>query len=220
MKQLGFAFDQGRCIGCRTCQLACKDYKNTQTHVNYRRVYEYEGGDWQQDENGVVKAQIFAAYASIACNHCDNPACMRVCPVKAIEKHPKSGIVEIDTEKCIGCGACAVGCPYDAPQKIGDSGKYNKCNLCRERLEEGLKPACVEACPSRALHFGDISALREKFGAEAGLAPLPNPDLTKPNITIIACKESRPYNTGGITVKLPHSPDKAVIAVVSPTEDA
>ncbi len=215
MKQLGFAFDQGRCIGCRTCQLACKDYKDTEIKVNFRRVYEYEGGDWQRNEDGVVKAQIFAAYASVSCNHCDNPACMRVCPVKAIEKHFETGIVEIDVEKCIGCGSCAVGCPYGAPQKIEGAEKYDKCNLCRERLEVGAKPICVEACPTRALGFGEIATLKETYGDEAGVAPLPNPELTKPNLTIVPCKETRPYNEKGIRITAPHL-ERDVIDVVSP----
>ncbi len=215
MKQLGFAFDQGRCIGCRTCQLACKDYKDTQIKVNYRRVYEYEGGDWQQDENGVVKAQIFAAYASISCNHCDNPACLRVCPVKAIVKDAKTGIVEIDAEKCIGCGSCAIGCPYDAPQKIEATGKYDKCNLCRERLVENMQPICVEACPTRALRVDDILVLRADYGAKADVAPLPDPKLTEPNLTVITCKETRPYNEKGLRVTAPHL-ERPVIGVVSP----
>ncbi len=215
MKQLGFAFDQSRCIGCRTCQLACKDYKDTQVKVNFRRVYEYEGGDWQQDENGVVRAQIFAAYASISCNHCDNPACMRVCPVSAIEKHPETGIVEIDPEKCIGCGSCAIGCPYGAPQKVEATNKFDKCNLCRERLEEGQKPICVEACPTRALDFGEIASLRSAYGDEAAVAPLPNPEFTQPNLTVIPSKETRPYNEKGIRITAPHK-DRDIIKIVSP----
>lgn len=216
MKQLGFAFDQGRCIGCRTCQMACKDYKDTEIGTNFRRVYEYEGGDWKKDSNGVVRAEIFAAYASISCNHCDNPACIRVCPVGAITKFEDTGIVEIDTEKCTGCDACAMACPYEAPQKIASSGKYDKCNLCRERLEADMQPICVQSCPTRALHFGEIATLRQEFGDKADVAPLVNPNMTKPNLTVIPCKETRQFDDSSVRVTAPN-PKLGVIAVVQPS---
>ncbi len=217
MKQLGFAFDQGRCIGCRTCQLSCKDYKDAKIGVNFRRVYEYEGGNWQQDKNGVVRAEIFAAYVSMACNHCDNPACMRVCPTKAIIKHEDTGIVEILQDQCIGCDSCAQVCPYGAPQHVLGTEKYDKCNLCKERLEVGKQPICVESCPSRALKFGEIDTLRNEHGDMAGVAPFIDPNFTKPNFTVIPCKETRPFDDKNIRVTAPSS-ELAVIDVVKPTE--
>lgn len=77
--QYGFFIDSSRCTGCKTCELACKDYKDLTPDVSFRRIYEYAGGDWQED-NGVWRQNVFAYYLSIACNHCEDPACTKVCP--------------------------------------------------------------------------------------------------------------------------------------------
>ena len=83
--QYGFFIDSARCTGCKTCELACKDYKNLTPDVSFRRIYEYAGGDWQED-NGVWNQNVFAYYLSIACNHCEDPACTKVCPSGAMHK--------------------------------------------------------------------------------------------------------------------------------------
>lgn len=83
--QYGFFIDSARCTGCKTCELACKDYKNLTPEVSFRRIYEYAGGDWQED-NGVWQQNVFAYYLSIACNHCEDPACTKVCPSGAMHK--------------------------------------------------------------------------------------------------------------------------------------
>ncbi len=82
--QYGFFIDSARCTGCKTCELACKDYKNLTPEVSFRRIYEYAGGDWQED-NGVWQQNVFAYYLSIACNHCEDPACTKVCPSGAMQ---------------------------------------------------------------------------------------------------------------------------------------
>ncbi len=205
MKQFGFAFDQNKCIGCRTCQMACKDYKDTPIKVNFRRVFEYEGGDWQEHEDGTYSANIYSGYVSMACNHCSDPACLKVCPAKAISKSAENGIVEIDSNKCIACKSCAMVCPYGVPQFNEEKNYMSKCNACRERLEKDMKPICVEACPTRALHYGDIGELREKFGDLADVAPLADPKITKPNITVIASKETRNRNEKGLKVTAPNA---------------
>lgn len=83
--QYGFFIDSSRCTGCKTCELACKDYKDLTPDVSFRRIYEYAGGDWQED-NGVWHQNVFAYYLSIACNHCEDPACTKVCPSGAMHK--------------------------------------------------------------------------------------------------------------------------------------
>ncbi|SIR71836.1 anaerobic dimethyl sulfoxide reductase subunit B (DMSO reductase iron-sulfur subunit), partial [Enterobacter kobei] len=77
--QYGFYIDSSRCTGCKTCELACKDYKDLTPDVSFRRIYEYAGGDWQED-NGVWQQNVFAYYLSIACNHCEDPACTKSAP--------------------------------------------------------------------------------------------------------------------------------------------
>ncbi len=90
--QYGFFIDSARCTGCKTCELACKDYKNLTPEVSFRRIYEYAGGDWQED-NGVWNQNVFAYYLSIACNHCEDPACTKVCPSGAMHKREDGFVV-------------------------------------------------------------------------------------------------------------------------------
>ena len=112
--QYGFFIDSSRCTGCKTCELACKDYKDLTPDVSFRRIYEYAGGDWQED-NGVWHQNVFAYYLSIACNHCEDPACTKVCPSGAMHKRD-DGFVVVDEDVCIGCRYCHMACPYGAPQ--------------------------------------------------------------------------------------------------------
>ena len=99
--QYGFFIDSSRCTGCKTCELACKDFKDLGPEVSFRRIYEYAGGDWQED-NGVWHQNVFAYYLSISCNHCDDPACTKVCPSGAMHKR-EDGFVVVDEDVCIGC---------------------------------------------------------------------------------------------------------------------
>ena len=160
--QYGFFIDSARCTGCKTCELACKDYKNLTPEVSFRRIYEYAGGDWQED-NGVWQQNVFAYYLSIACNHCEDPACTKVCPSGAMHKRD-DGFVVVNEAVCIGCRYCHMACPYGAPQYNADKGHMTKCDGCHERVAEGKKPICVESCPLRALDFGPIAELRAKHG--------------------------------------------------------
>lgn len=100
--QYGFFIDSSRCTGCKTCELACKDYKDLTPDVSFRRIYEYAGGDWQED-NGVWHQNVFAYYLSIACNHCEDPACTKVCPSGAMHKR-EDGFVVVDEDVCPGAG--------------------------------------------------------------------------------------------------------------------
>lgn len=184
MAQYGFHYDGTRCTGCKTCMLACKDYHNLPSDVAFRQVYEYGNGEWEKDAAGAWSCTTQVYYLSEACNHCDSPACFAACSQGAIVKDEDTGLVYIDEEKCVNCGACAEACPYGIPKADAEKGVYVKCDGCKDRVAQGKKPICVEACPLRALDFGDIEQLRSDFGDVAAIAPLPDSSATRPNIVI------------------------------------
>lgn len=190
-KQYGFYIDSAKCTGCKTCQLACKDYKDLPADVNFRRVYEYAGGAWQASGD-TWNQDVFAYYLSIACNHCADPACTRVCPTGAMHKRAEDGLVAVNENICIGCKSCRMACPYNAPQYDARKGHMTKCNGCAERVAVGKKPVCVESCPLRALDFGPIDELRARHGTLSAVAPLPDARYTRPSIVIHPNPHARP----------------------------
>ncbi|MEZ8017517.1 DMSO/selenate family reductase complex B subunit [Vibrio splendidus] len=191
MIQYGFHVDTSKCTGCKTCQVSCKDRKDLPVGVNWRRVYEYAGGDWVLGSDGTYTNDVFAYYMSIACNHCNNPACVKACPTGAMHKRPQDGLVAVNEDVCVGCRYCEMACPYGAPQYDPAKKNMTKCDGCYDRLEQGLKPVCVESCPLRAIEFGPMPELIEKYGSRADIAPLPDPRLTSPNLIITTCKTSK-----------------------------
>ena len=192
--KLGFYFNATVCTGCKACQVACKDKSDLPVGVNWRRVAEYTGGEWVTNPDGTVEQNVFAYYTSIACNHCTNPICVEVCPTQAMHQR-EDGIVMVDESKCIGCRYCEWACPYAAPQFNEEVGVMTKCNFCYDYLDEGKSPACVAACPSRALFFGDIDELRAEHGELAEIAPLPPADITEPNLVIEPHHNAKPIGS-------------------------
>jgi anaerobic dimethyl sulfoxide reductase subunit B (iron-sulfur subunit) len=204
MAQYGFYFDCTRCTGCKTCELACKDYKDLDTEILFRKIYDYEGGEWTQGDNDTWTTSTFVYHVSEACNHCVMPACLAVCPVDAIVKDGDNGLVAIDAELCIGCGSCVTACPYAVPKMDAEAQQARKCDGCFDRLAEDKQPICVEACPLRALEFGDIEALRSKYGDLAQVPPLADPDQTAPSLVIKSCPavEGPALSTGFVANEL------------------
>ena len=190
MTQYGFFFDSTRCTGCRTCEMACKDYNDTTTEFNYRKVYDYEGGEWTTNEDGSCTCSAFVYHVSLGCQHCDDPACTHVCPTGAMHKDPETGLVSVDADKCIGCGYCHMACPYNVPEVDRSQGHSVKCDGCADRVAAGKNPMCVDACPLRALDFGPVEEI-SKLGERASIAPLPDPSLTNPNLYVKACKDAQ-----------------------------
>lgn len=189
MTQYGFFFDATRCTGCKTCEFACKDYKDLSADFAYRRVFEITGGATDRDEAGCVSTTCFSYNVSMACNHCTNPACVNECPTGAMHKDADSGLVSVDTEVCIGCGTCATACPYGVPKVDEEQGVSVKCDGCAARLAAGEKPVCVLACPARALDFGPIDELAA-LGEQAAIMPFCDPTLTDPNVIVKACPDA------------------------------
>lgn len=172
MTRFGLAINTGRCIGCHTCANACKMQNNVPMGMLWNRVLT-EGCDRFDSAEGVYP-HLTRTYLPLACQHCENPACERVCPTGATYKDDK-GRVEIDYDKCIGCRMCMAACPYNArnfnwqtPVRVtganyGDAevpvrpkGVAEKCTLCRERTDRGEEPMCVVCCPAHARIFGDL----------------------------------------------------------------
>ncbi len=108
------------------------------------------------------------AFITMSCNHCDDPQCLKVCPADTYTKRA-DGIVIQDHDKCIGCQMCIMACPYNAPVYDPVEGKTSKCNMCADRIDEGLKPRCVESCPTGAIEFGEIEDLRQKTYHKLGI---------------------------------------------------
>ena len=104
MSQYAFHFDGTRCTGCKTCEFACKDFRDLQVGFAYRKVYEVTYGETTKDSNGCFATSCTSYPLSLACNHCDDPACTHVCPTGAMHKDAETGLVSVDAEKCVGCG--------------------------------------------------------------------------------------------------------------------
>ena len=184
MKRLAFYFDSASCSGCKTCQVACKDKNNLPVGQLWRRVYEITGGGWKK-QGKAWKQDVFAYNLSMSCNHCEDPVCARNCPTRALFKRA-DGIVLINQDVCIGCRYCEWVCPYGAPQFDPHKGVMGKCDLCVDYVDAGKNPSCVDACPARALDFGDYGELLEKYGNPEQVYPLPDASITGPSICIRA----------------------------------
>lgn len=153
-KQYGFYYDAGRCIQCRTCEVACKSTHDLEPGVNWRRVIETWDGDYPN---------VTRTFFSLACMHCNKPACAEVCPTGAISKRSEDGIVVVDRDKCNGCRDCFTACPYGVPQ-FGNDGTMQKCDFC---TGTGRKPACAASCPADALKSGTLDELLEMAKVKA-----------------------------------------------------
>ncbi len=145
----GFSLDLARCVGCGACVVACRMENRLPAGVSWRRVLQVNRnriGGWP------------TYHLSVACHHCHEPPCARACPSGALVKGT-DGLVLLNADRCIGCRYCEMACPFGAPSFHAESGLMTKCHLCHHRSGEGLRPACVEACPTQAL-----DALRASTG--------------------------------------------------------
>ncbi len=173
-KQHGFHFNADNCIACHACEAACSEKNEVPAHLAFRSVGFIEGGSYPAYRRINI---------SMACNHCDNPVCLKGCPTRAYTKFAEYGAVLQDPDICFGCGYCTWVCPYNAPQLDPVKGQVSKCNMCVDRLEVGLKPACVSACLGKALDFGVVENIPEgRIQAETEIPGFPRTDITHPNI--------------------------------------
>ena len=180
-KQHGFHFTADNCIGCHACEAACSEKNDLPAHISFRSVGYVEGGTYPDFRRVNI---------SMACNHCDDPVCLKGCPTRAYTKFAEYGAVLQDPDICFGCGYCTWVCPYNAPQLDPIKGQVSKCNMCVDRLEVGLKPACVSACLGGALDFGVIETPPEnRVQTKLAIPGFPTPEITHPNIRFQQTKE-------------------------------
>jgi sulfite dehydrogenase (quinone) subunit SoeB len=188
-KKLGLVIDLDTCVGCHACAVNCKEW-NTGGHpgplpdydpygakpdgVWFNRIHTYEAG-----EGAAGRTVHFPR----SCLHCDEPACVTVCPTGASYKRAEDGIVLVNADLCIGCKLCSWACPYGAREFDEDEGVMKKCTLCIDRIynetipEAERVPACVATCPAHARHFGDLgdpnSAVSELVRSRGGYDLMP-----------------------------------------------
>ena len=165
----GMAIDLKRCTGCQACTVACKAENGTPRGVFWTRVLEKEEGTYPL---------AYKVFMPLRCNHCSEPPCVEVCPTGASHVRDQDNLVLVDQDMCIGCHSCVVACPYqvrfipandegyygthttpyeEVSYRKWQAGTAQKCTLCVHRIDEGLEPACVQTCPTRALVFGDLN---------------------------------------------------------------
>lgn len=147
-EQYRFHFDARKCIGCKCCVVACNEQNGNPPDLQWRRVFALESG---------VFPSTRLQHVSTACNHCASPSCLLGCPVSAYTKDAATGVVLHDADQCIGCQYCVWNCDYGVPQFNDERGVVGKCDLCHNRLSDGMMPACAEACPEQAIGIEVVS---------------------------------------------------------------
>ncbi|TGE34930.1 4Fe-4S dicluster domain-containing protein [Desulfosporosinus fructosivorans] len=165
--QVGFSYDEGKCIKCEACVKTCQANYNWETEAPWRKLLKNSEGD----------------ALSMSCNHCADPACAKVCPVAAYSKRESDGIVIQNSAKCVGCGYCSYACPYHAPNIQKQLGAVSKCHFCYELQDAGNVPLCVGVCPTQVLTMGDMKELSKK--GDLNYKGLPNTDITHPSMIAI-----------------------------------
>ena len=161
--------DTTTCIGCKACEVACQEWNDHGfTLADNPGTYQTQpdlGHDFwnliyfNEVEHDGSFAWLMAKYQ---CMHCADPGCLTACPAPGAIFVRDNGIVDFDHDACIGCGYCITGCPFDIPRLNPRNQKVYKCTLCSDRVEVGLEPACIKACPTNCLTFGTREDLLEK----------------------------------------------------------
>jgi Fe-S-cluster-containing dehydrogenase component len=168
--QLGFHHDMRRCTGCRACVMACRSANHLEYGLQWREVIAY-----REDPEAPGRH-----FLSLSCNHCESPECLRVCKEGAFQKQEDGAVLHL-ADRCTGCRLCTLTCPYGAPRYSATLRKVSKCNLCPDRLAQGLQPACVAACPTGALSLVNLRQF-DQPAATSAVPGFPTSDITTPSV--------------------------------------
>jgi Fe-S-cluster-containing dehydrogenase component/DMSO reductase anchor subunit len=197
-----FVFTPDLCTGCEACRVACGNENAGGRDTGWRQVTTF---------NPERHPALPTRHLSLACNHCEVPACARACPAAAYRRDAATGALLLDDARCVGCRYCSWVCPYDAPRYDEERGVMTKCTFCAHRLKEGLAPACVAACPTGALAAASRALTAEPrfhglgaFGLRPALVIVP-PRRTSP-------PEGLPVDDDGTPPSFPPRPRKITLA--------
>jgi molybdopterin-containing oxidoreductase family iron-sulfur binding subunit len=169
--------DLARCVGCHTCEITCKLENDEPLGMFWNHIRTIGSTEFREmDTPEGEYPQLSMQHLPLTCQHCENPACVKVCPVGATYKRAEDGVVLVNWDICIGCRYCMVACPYGirvfnwrTPQQIPNfhvgsadvpvrpRGVVEKCTFCVHRIDKGLDPACMVQCPARARFWGDLN---------------------------------------------------------------
>lgn len=181
-EQYRFHFNVTKCIGCRSCEVACNEQNGNPADILWRRIGEIEGGIYPNTQRH---------YLSMGCNHCLDADCVKGCPVDAYTKDLITGIVLHSADACIGCQYCVWNCPYSVPQFNAARGVVGKCDMCHGRLTDGLEPACVNACPEAAIEIEIV----DKTAWRIDYAAAESPGMPAAGHTISTTRITLPRNS-------------------------
>jgi len=215
-EQYAFRVDIDTCTGCKACVTACHSLNGLDTDEAWRQV-----GLVESDPEALLRLDAPSTpphqqTVTTACHHCEEPACLAGCPVRAYEKDPTTGIVRHLDDQCIGCRYCELMCPYDVPSYSKRLGVVRKCDMCHERLAEGEAPACVQGCPNEAISIG--IALTGKAGGGRGgdrllrVSPgaMPESSWTRPTTQYVSTRSVsaavEPVDLGAVQPSAGHGP--------------
>lgn len=154
MSRYHLAQDTRKCIGCHACEIQCKSNKSLPPGPRLCQIVEVGPK--------LIGGLPRTSFIFMLCFHCENPWCVAACPTGAMQQRSSDGIVFVDHDLCVGCKTCISACPWGAPQWQPEIGKVVKCDYCKDRLDKGLKPACVTACTTQCLEFGEGQTMTEK----------------------------------------------------------
>jgi len=218
-KKLGLVIDLDTCVGCHACAVSCKEwnagghsaplpdtdpYGENPSGIWFNRVHTFEAGEGTSSRT---------VHFPRSCLHCDDAACVTVCPTGASYKREDDGIVLVNEDACIGCKLCSWACPYGAREYDDDSGVMKKCTLCVDRIynenmaEEERIPACVASCPAGARHFGDLgnpdSDVSKLAAERGGYELMPELGYQPVNRYLPPRPEKKDQGQSGLGVSLP-----------------